>query len=316
MILRTEIKFKKSIYSINHEDKIVSIGSCFSENIGKKLSYYQFNVDVNSHGILFNPISIIKALQDVLDQKEYTKYDLDAINGKWFSYNHHSSFSDANYINVLAKINDKIKIAHKHLKKSNYLLITFGTAFLYENKILREPVANCHKVPNYNFDKKLLNLEEIVEPFWDILIKIKKLNPSLKVIFTLSPVRHIKEGIVENNQSKAILLSAIHKLVHDFENVSYFPSYEIMMDDLRDYRFYESDMIHPNQLAIDYIWDKFSEVYFTEETKAKLKEIHSIKRDLAHRPFDENSKEFMKFKLLLDNKIKDFNLSNPTIKPL
>lgn len=315
MSFRTEIKLNESPFLIEYSDKILSLGSCFSENIGKKLAYYKFDIDINPHGILFNPMSICKSLHDILEQKEYHELELDSYKDIHFSYHHHSSFSSLDMASVLTGINDRIKSSYKYLKKSKFLMITLGSAFAYENKISRELVANCHKVPNYNFEKKLLQPEEIIESFWDVLIKIKQINPSMRVIFTLSPVRHIKEGLVENNQSKAILLTVIHKLIHDFENVSYFPSYEIMMDDLRDYRFYEKDMIHPNSLAIDYIWDKFSEVYFSEETRSIQKEIEAIKRDLSHAPFNPNSEEFMKFKAALSSKIYAFNSKYPQVKP-
>jgi hypothetical protein len=314
-LFRTELTLTKGLNTITHDDKIVSLGSCFSENIGNKLGYYQFDIDINPHGILFNPISICKSLYDILEEKKYEERDLDSFRDVFFSYHHHSSFSSLNAKDVIEVANERIRKASSQLKESKFLMITLGSAFVYRNKISGELVANCHKVPNYNFDKKLLSHEEIVESFWDVLIKIKQINPTIQVIFTLSPVRHVKEGIIENNRSKAILLSVIHKLVDDFENVNYFPSYEIMMDDLRDYRFYEKDMIHPSSLAIDYIWNKFSEVYFTEETIKIKKEIESIKKDLAHKPFNTSSEDFIKFKDSLASKIEIFTNSYPNVKP-
>jgi hypothetical protein len=217
---------------------------------------------------------------------------------------------------VLYTINNRITKGTKHLKQAKFLLITLGTAYVYEEKSSRQVVANCHKVPNFNFNKKLLTKQEIIDSYTKTLVKIKDLNPDINIVFTLSPVRHIKDGVIENKRSKAILLTAIHELVEQNDNVSYFPSYEIMMDDLRDYRFYEKDMIHPNQVAIDYIWDKFSKVYFTDETKQLIKEVESLKKDLAHKPFNENSKEHQKFMNTIENKLEKFQLENPTVKAI
>ncbi|GAI96735.1 unnamed protein product, partial [marine sediment metagenome] len=228
------------------------IGSCFTESIGGKLNDYKFPVDINPFGIIYNPSSVGKSLELLIGEKEFTIDDLFFYNGKWLSFFHHSSFSDKDPELCLSRINAKITESREFLKKAGFLFITFGTAWVFEWKESGETVSNCHKISALKFNHKLLAVEDILENYKTLIHKLLRFNPQLKIIFTVSPIRHWKDGAEGNQVSKAILLLSAHQLLKKFQSVSYFPAYEIIMDDLRDYRFYSDDMIHLNSVAIDY----------------------------------------------------------------
>ncbi|MGB1039850.1 MAG: GSCFA domain-containing protein [Flavobacteriales bacterium] len=305
MNLKTEIKLSNYPISISHEDKILSIGSCFSENIGAKLKDYKFDILTNPHGIVFNPISISTAINECLEGKQYKESDLNKNGEIYFSYNHHGSFSGLNQKEVLEAINDKIKKGNEFIENSDVLILTFGSAWIYRRKQNNEVVANCHKVPTSEFTKELLSVSEVVERITDSINRIKSINPSIKILTTISPVRHWKDGVVENQQSKATLHLALKEINERFEDSFYFPSYEIMMDELRDYRFYGVDMLHPSELAIDYIWEKFADSFVSTKTKILNEKILKINQGLMHKPFESNSLSHKKFrKKLLDEIIK------------
>jgi len=284
---RTTITTKKSEIEINHQDKIALIGSCFSENIAIKLKERKFNVLSNPYGILFNPLSIFTAITEIIQLKTYTKNDLGKHNELFYSFNHHSNFSDLELENVLQNINTQIKNAHYFLKNCHMLFITFGTAWAYTYN--KKIVANCHKLPNKQFEKILLSNNQIIDEWQKTSTLLKQFNPKLNIVFTVSPVRHLKDGFEENNLSKAILRTTIHQMGN-----FYFPSYEIMMDDLRDYRFYKSDMLHPNDDAVNYIWQKFSESYFNDNTQQLNKRIYKLQTAIQHQPRFENTNAHQK----------------------
>ena len=218
---------------IDYQSKIGLIGSCFVENIGKKLSYLKFDNFINPYGILFNPKAIEKALSDIVYQRKYTKDDLEFKNGLWLSLHHHSSFSNRKAPKTIEKINRSIEQTHAELKKASHLIITLGTAWVYHHIETDQLVANCHKIPQANFVKRQLSVREITESLNKSVEFIRTINPELQLIFTLSPVRHLKDGMLANSLSKARLLAGIHEVVSNSTNF-YFPSYEIQMDDLRD----------------------------------------------------------------------------------
>ncbi len=300
---------------IGYEKPVFLVGSCFSNNIGEKLDFYQFDTYLNSHGIVFNPLSLAKSLTDVLESKQYDIKDLDTRDDIYFSYHHHGEFSSINENKVLDKINTRISSANKVIQKSSHLIITFGTAWVYELINTGEIVANCHKMPSKLFKKRLLSVNEIKQAFLNLTTKIKAINPGIAFVYTVSPVRHIKDGLTENARSKAILLEAIHQIKEEI-NCEYFPSYEIMMDELRDYRFYKQDLIHPNDQAVDYIWNKFQHAYLTDETKLIVKQIAKLKQQMNHRFLHPDSNQAKEFQEQLKSKLLAFNKKYPHIKKL
>lgn len=279
---------------INHNDSLLILGSCFSENIGEKLTSNKFNTAVNPFGIIYNPVSIAKSLNHILNEHNFKEDDLLFFNDKWLSLQHHGSFSNRDKSVCLNNINHSIKSAHKQLKQATYLFITFGSAWVYEHKE-HGLVANCHKIPAKDFSKRLLKVDEIVATYTSLIKSIKNINPDINVVFTVSPVRHAKDGLWENNLSKCVLHLSTKELTDNFDNCTYFPAYEIVMDELRDYRFFNDDLVHPTDLAVNYVWEKFVMSYFSKETIALMSNIQKIKQAAMHKPFDFNSEKHQQF---------------------
>ena len=304
MKFRTEVEIPISEKKIQISDSLFSIGSCFATEISVKLSDSQFQTLNNPFGTLFNPWAVKNSIQEIFENKIYTEEDLDFHQGEYLSFNHHTSFSSENQKDTLIKINEKINLAHEFLKRSNWVIITYGTAFVYEHLAQNIFVANCHKIPQTNFNKRLLTHEELVNSITETCHILKKISPKeAQILFTLSPVRHTKDGFSENNLSKAKLLCAIHEVVEQHENCRYIPVYEIVMDDLRDYRFYKEDLIHPSEQAVQYIWEKFKKAYFSDEADRFSNENLKIKQALEHRPKDKNSPKHQTFLKQLQEKI-------------
>lgn len=304
MKFQTKVEVPSINYKINHRHKIAMIGSCFTENIGDKLKQDKFDISINPYGILFNPISVAKSIKSCINQVKITEDDILQEGEQWLSLNHHSEFNSLTAQETLIKINQSIEDSKEYYNEGDCLIITLGTAWVYEFNKTKEIVANCHKIPNTNFAKRLLNIDEIVEEYSKLFINLTEKNPFLKIIFTVSPVRHWKDGVVENNRSKSVLHLSIMELVNKFEVVSYFPSYEIVLDELRDYRFYKEDMLHPNKQAVDYIYERFSDTFYTKETMSLNKKIRKLKLALAHRPFNPNSEGHQLFLKQTEEKIK------------
>ena len=313
MQLRTDFDLVNAHEKIDYQSKTMFLGSCFTDNVGEKFTQKKLQVDVNSFGVLYNPFSVGKALQLLIDSKEFKENDLHFHNDLWYSFYHHSKFSDTNKLQVLNNINEKIQTSSVFLLNSNYVFLTFGTAWIYKLKETDDIVSNCHKLPAKLFERELLSVSEIVEYYRELLSKLFQLIPKINVVLTVSPVRHLKDGVVENQVSKSTLLLAVNELVEEFEHVNYFPSYEIMMDDLRDYRFYAEDMVHPNNVAIDYIWEKFCNVYFDESSFELMKEIDKIVKAKSHKPFNPRTKLHQQFLIKQVNKIEEINKRFPFI---
>ncbi|MCW8898035.1 MAG: GSCFA domain-containing protein [Flavobacteriales bacterium] len=297
---------------IDYNDSLLILGSCFAENIGEKLASNKFNTVVNPFGIIYNPIAVANGLKYVLDEKLFQTSDLIYFNDKWLSLQHHGSFSNRDKTVCLSNINHSIKSAHKQLKQATYLFITFGSAWVYEHKE-HGLVANCHKIPAKHFSKRLLKVDEIVAAYKSLIKSIKNINTDINVVFTVSPVRHTKDGLWENNLSKSLLHLSIKELKDNFDNCTYFPAYEIVMDELRDYRFFKDDLVHPSDLAVNYVWEKFSSCYFSETTIALMGNIQKIKQAAMHKPFDFNSE---KHQLFIKNQmdiIKKLNIQFPQL---
>lgn len=304
--LKTTVEINEYENKISHADKIIFIGSCFTENIGNKLLESLFKVDINPFGILYNPTSIKKSLEILVENKKFVGSDLKFYNNLWFSYFHHSKFSHKDKNVCLQNINNQLEISSNFIREAEYLFITFGTAWIYQLATTKQTVSNCHKLPAPEFTRELLSIENIVKNYNILIPLLKEINPNLHIIFTLSPVRHLKDGAVENQRSKAILHLSISQLTKKFDNCYYFPSYEIMMDELRDYRFYKSDMTHINDIGTEYIWTKFEATFFTKKTFKKIKEAQKLVRNLNHKPKNENSDEYQSFKQQNLEKIKQF----------
>ena len=295
MKLQTQIPLKKETKNqIAYQSKILLLGSCFSENIGEKLSYFKFKSTQNPFGILFHPKAIENFITNAINEKEYLDDDLIFQNETWHSFDAHSNLSSVNKNELLNKLNASITITNRALKEASHIIITLGTSWVYRFIETDAIVANCHKIPQKKFLKELLTIEEITESLATILVLLKSVNKDISVLFTVSPVRHLKDGFIENTQSKSHLIAAIHQVL-EHQNVSYFPSYEIMMDELRDYRFYAEDMIHPNKTAINYIWERFTETWFLDETRSTVKEIDVIQKGILHRPFQEKTTQHQQF---------------------
>lgn len=287
-------EIQKPAAKIDYQSKIGLIGSCFVENISEKLSYFRFKNWINPHGILFNPKAIEKALVDIKQQKIYARKDLVFENELWHSWHHHSDFSSNTASETIANISKHIQQTTTEIKETTHLILTLGTAWVYHHIETDQLVANCHKIPQKFFVKKILSIDEIVASLRNSIALIKKMNPHIQILLTLSPVRHLKDGMLDNSLSKARLLSAIHQVVSE-SDASYFPSYEIVLDDLRDYRFYASDMMHPNQTAIDYVWDIFKEVWVASDVFSAMEKVAQIQKGLQHRAFNPNSDKHQQF---------------------
>ncbi len=295
---------------ITHADKLLLIGSCFAENIGEKLSNSKFDSLINPNGILFNPASIATALRSYLQPgTRNTKPETN--NGLYFSFAHHGSFSSSSKEELETKINLSHKKANAQLKAAKFLIITFGSAFAYRHVASDEIVANCHKLPQPEFKKELLSVEDIVADYKLLFEELKKFNPQLNIILTVSPVKYLRDGLIENNLSKAILIQSIHQLLTATANCLYFPAYELVTDDLRDYRFYKEDMAHPNEQAINYVWEKFADCYFNEETKKLNQKIKEVSQALNHRPLKPDTDKHSEFRNTIIKKCTELENSYP-----
>ena len=313
MKLQTQIPLKPLENSIDYNAKVFLMGSCFVENIGKKFSYYKFQSLVNSFGIIFHPKAIENLISRIIQQKKFTKEDVFFLNERWHCFEVHSVLSNPSEEIFLNKLNEILEESFSFLKTASHIVFTLGTAWGYENKESANLVANCHKVPQKNFNKVLFNAIEIEASLKIITRLIKEINPKAAILFTVSPVRHLKDGFIENQRSKAHLITAIHQIIEKDTSISYFPSYEIMMDELRDYRFYAEDMIHPNKTAINYIWEKFKETAVASSCTNTMKEVEKIQSGLSHRPFNTESDEFIKFQEKLQQKIVYLSEKHPHI---
>lgn len=314
MKLQTQLTFEKQPRNlIDYQSKILLLGSCFSENIGSKLNYFKFQNLQNPFGILFHPKAIEKLVLNAINQKKYTEEDIIENNNIYHSFEAHSELSSLEKGPLLESLNTNIATTNQFLKEASHIIITLGTSWVYRHIATDEIVANCHKIPQKKFLKELLSVDEISESLDTIVQLIKSVNKSSTILFTVSPVRHLKDGFIENTQSKSHLIAAIHQTVNPRENVHYFPSYEIMMDELRDYRFYKEDMIHPNETAINYIWDKFTTIWFSEANFQIMKQVDTIQKGLQHRPFHEKSDEHQDFLKNLNRKIETLQKEIPTI---
>ncbi len=280
---------------IRYPQKILLTGSCFTEHIGQQLADIKFDILQNPNGIVFDPLSVAHSLISYLRPDFYEPGDLFFQNELWQSWKHHGMYSDTNQQGVLDRINDSQKTAHSFLKQADWLIITLGSAFVYYLKEEKLPVANCHRAPAGWFVKKLLPVEEMLAVLDEAIHRILDLNPKLQIIFTISPVRHIRDGVIENNRSKARLIEVVHQLVGKFNRTYYFPAYELVIDVLRDYRFYDKDLVHPNYMATNYVVENFMEHYFQVDSRLLAEEIRKLQISRKHRPLHPGTEAHRRF---------------------
>lgn len=301
MDFRLELSIKPFQEKINIRHKLMLVGSCFTDHMGSRLRQHKFEVLENPNGIIFNPVSIANAIDSYISPKEYTSNDLFLFNELWTSWDHHSQFSHPDQTICLQQINEAVASANIFLKEANWLVITLGSSFIYELKddslggVAGEVAANCHKVPAQHFVHRLPAYAEVEAAILRIVHSLQAFNPNLKIIFTISPVRHFREGLVENNRSKALLHTAVHQMIQQFSHVQYFPAYELVIDDLRDYRFYAEDMVHPNHQATQYVWEKFIEAAIDTESRELMKQLLSVYHAKNHRPLHPGSAQHQQF---------------------
>lgn len=305
MNFRTQVPIKPLKNKIDYSSKVIQIGSCFSNEIGNKLKLHQFQNTVNPFGILFHPKAIARSILKTLNQEIFTSNDVFCNKEIWSCFETHSDMNDLSEHQLINKLNQIQSDFEFDLKSATHLIITLGTAWVYRFHSTKEIVANCHKIPQKEFTKELLSIEEIYESLNQIQDHLNKINPEIQLIYTISPVRHIKDGFVENNQSKAHLIAALQKYFRENTKVYYFPSYEILLDELRDYRFYKSDMLHPSQIAVDYIWEKFVLNCIDDKCLPVMKKVLQIHKGLSHRSILTNSTANKKFLEDLTQKINE-----------
>lgn len=319
MEFRLSFTPKELLEKIKHTEKLMLIGSCFTENIGEKLMAHKFAVLQNPNGILFNPVSVAEAIDNYVGNKNISNRDLFELNEGFHSWQHHSRFSAPNPEDAVNAINLSTANAHKWLSEADWLIITLGSAWVYrltDNALhgtVHSVAANNHKAPANWFNRELLSTEQLQSILHNMLEQLQQFNSRLKVIFTISPVRHLREGFVENNRSKSLLNLAVHEAIAAFENASYFPAYELVIDDLRDYRFFAEDMVHPNYAATNYVWEKFVEACIDKPSRELMAKINEINAAINHKPFNTQSQAHAKFKAANLEKISSLQKSFPYI---
>ena len=319
MQFQLPIDIKNLPRPINYQDKILLIGSCFTEHIGNALADLKFSVFQNPNGILFDPASVCKNLVSYINNKKYTKADLFQLNEVWNSWQHHSRFSNINADDAVNYINESQQKAYNILKETDWLIITLGSSFSYRltekadvaGSLINDGVANCHRAPANWFNKYLLEIDEIVSMLEDCCKQLMKFNPKLKIIFTVSPVRHIRDGVIENNRSKARLIESVHSIINKFKQIYYFPAYELVIDVLRDYRFYDIDLVHPNYMGTEFVLSKFAEGCIDKKSQQLMQEVKKIVVARKHKAFQPLTKAHGQFLADHFEKVKELNKKYP-----
>jgi len=299
MKLTTEIPLQVSSSPIDYDSKLLSLGSCFAEHIGDKLTYYKLRTVQNPFGILFHPQVLLDVLEKVLSNQAFSAEDVFQQDQKWHSFYAHSKLSRTSSLEILAELSSAGKELKTACIESSHILITLGTSFVYKHIASGQRVANCHKVPQARFEKQLISVEELHQILSRLVNCIREINPKSNIIFTVSPVRHIKDGMIENSRSKSHLISALHSVLEEVSSpkLQYFPSYELMMDEFRDYRFYKRDLIHPSEVAIDMIWEKFMYSFISKGSYEDMAKVEKLQKSFAHRSMDSSGKTDSKLKV-------------------
>lgn len=298
---------------ISHSGKVLLTGSCFTENIGNWMQDMKFDVLQNPNGILFNPMSVCRSLRSYIAPRKYTAEDIVYLNEGWHSWQHHSRFSAASQHQILERINASQDAAHSFLQQADWLIITLGSAFVYYLQEGGIPVANCHKAPAQQFQRRMLSIAEIISELDVTIHQLFQYNPALKIVFTISPVRHAREGLTDNNRSKARLIEAVHHLVHKFSNLYYFPAYELVVDVLRDYRFYDIDLLHPNYAATGFVIEQFRKTCLSNTSDLLCDDIKKLVTAYRHKPFHPASRAHQRFRSEQLEKAKQLQAAYPHI---
>ena len=296
MEFRTTVKTGENRGWLHHSDSVVLLGSCFSDNIGAKLHGALIHATVNPMGTLYNPMSIARGVRRLIQCRPMAGQELFMQGGVWNSYDFHSRHSMPDKQVTLDRMNARIELGHNALQTAQLLTVTLGTAIVYRLKSTGEVVANCHKVPQHEFERKMASVHEMVTELDTMLTQLHEFNPGLRIILTVSPIRHIADGLDTNSLSKASLRVAIHEAITRHRDYcDYFPAYEIMLDDLRDYRFYSSDMVHPSDVAVEYIWQAFQATYLDDHSALAVARCERIHKRLQHRPMSTNRETVDRF---------------------
>lgn len=310
----TNIQFTPQSFPIDYHSKTLFLGSCFATNMASKFTYYALPHTHNPFGVLFNPLAIETLIQRAINKAFFTAADLQNQEDIWFSFEAHSSCNALSQKQLLVNLNTALEQLHEAINQATHVVITLGTAWLYRHIASNTVVANCHKVPNKQFVKELMTPCQVSESVDAMVQLVQSANPMTAVIWTVSPVRHIKDGIVENSRSKANLISGLQEQISTKNKVFYFPSYELLMDELRDYRYYEADLIHPNQQAIDYVWERFKLSWIHTDCYKILDEIGSLSASINHRPLLPGSNASRVFEAKLKSRLEAFKVRYPHIK--
>jgi len=313
MDFRTKLPVSQASFTLTHANRFFVMGSCFAEQTGVRLRESGFRAIVNPFGVLYNPVSIEQSLTRLMANEAFNADQLICHEGLYHSFNHHGSFSNADPDQAMLHINTAFDKAVEGLSNTDCLILTLGTAWLYKRVDTGEVVANCHKWPASQFTRERLDVESLVERFTRLFNELLQRRPNLKIILTVSPIRHLKDGLHANNLSKAVLLLGIEALCQRFESVTYYPAYELLLDDLRDYRFFADDMLHPSLLAQSYIWEHFSETFFNKGTREMARQVQAIHKAMEHKPFHPNDEAYKRFAQKNLAAIEGLTLSEPSL---
>lgn len=303
----------ESDFKISYRDSVLMLGSCFTDNIGQRLAQAKIPVTVNPYGVLFNPESIAATIENSLNIKPIAEPDLLRNGDLWVNLDFHGSFSSTDKYEAIEKMNAAARLMNKKLSEATILFLTFGTAYVYKHLQTNKIAANCHKLSGTSFQSYMLTADEIANRYTRLIDKLLKQNPNLQIVFTVSPIRHLRDGAHRNQLSKATLLLAIDQIVSRFKQAHYFPSYEILLDDLRDYRFYDTDMVHPSSLAVDYIWQQLRNSCISPADNQLIDEIMKIETAVSHKPINPQSAEFQKFTSIQLDCIKKIAQAHPNL---
>lgn len=310
MLFQTEINIKPLDQTIRYGDSLLFLGSCFTDEVGGICKGLGFNAQVNPFGVLYNPASIAQAVKRLENGKPFTHGEVIQVGeGYYCTFSHNTAFWNVSETALLEQVNGSLKAAHEHFLKSKWVMVSLGTSWVFRHKETHQVVANCHKLPARQFDREFLSVGQSTECF----AKMLKAHPDKQFIFTVSPLRHLKDGLHENQLSKAALLLAVNQACKQFENAHYFPAYEILLDELRDYRFYKEDMVHPTEQAVHYIWERFADFAIDPKEKPAMQAAAELRQMLHHRPMFPESEAFRKFEAMRERKIEEMQKNYPKV---